>query len=80
MSRKDEMAVLRHQLIRNPMKKVLLICPIMAILTALVADEPVSKLNGAFRQTKNKFGSMTTWKTRDSITVINTNSDFLCCI
>lgn len=42
---------------------------------ALRSDEPVSKLNGAFRQTKNKYGSMTDWKPRDSVTVIKVFRD-----
>ena len=50
---------------------------LLAFLPALAfeSDEPVQKLNGAFRQTKNKYGSMTTWKTRDSVTVIKVFRD-----
>lgn len=44
-------------------------------LLALVADEPVSKLNGAFRQTKNKYGTMTEWKPRSDVTVIKVFRD-----
>ena len=49
----------------------------LALLPALSfeSDEPVSKLNGAFRQTKNKYGAMTEWKTRDSVTVIKVFRD-----
>ncbi len=54
------------------MKRLLLLLP---ILLAMSADEPVSKLNGAFRQTKNKYGAMTEWKTRDSVTVIKVFRD-----
>jgi hypothetical protein len=42
---------------------------------AFESDEPVQKLNGAYRQTKNKYGSMKTWKTRDSVTVIKVFRD-----
>lgn len=46
------------------------------LLAAFVADdEPVSKLNGAFRQTKNKYGTVTTWKLRDSVTVVKVFRD-----
>ena len=44
-------------------------------LLSLSADEPVSKLNGAFRQTKNKYGAMTEWKSRDSVTVMKVFRD-----
>ena len=49
----------------------------LMVLTVLAfeSDEPVQKLNGAYRQTKNKYGSMTTWKTRDSVTVIKVFRD-----
>lgn len=58
------------------MKKQL-VFPFLFLLPALalVADEPVGKLNGAFRQTKNKYGAMTTWKSRDSVTVIKVFRD-----
>lgn len=44
-------------------------------LAALTADEPVSTLNGAFRQVRNKYGTMTEWRTRDSVTVIKVFRD-----
>ncbi|WP_420147700.1 hypothetical protein [Spirosoma sp.] len=44
-------------------------------ILAFESDEPVGKLNGAFRQTKNKYGSMTDWKPRDSVTVIKVFRD-----
>lgn len=44
-------------------------------LLAFIADEPTSTLNGAFRQTKNKYGAMTEWKSRDSVTVIKVFRD-----
>ena len=50
---------------------LLLMLPVLAF----ESDEPVSKLNGAFRQTKNKYGAMTEWKTRDSVTVIKVFRD-----
>ncbi len=50
---------------------ILLLLPILAF----ESDEPVSKLNGAFRQTKNKYGAMTEWKTRDSVTAIKVFRD-----
>ncbi len=53
----------------------LLILIILLPALALDSDEPVSKLNGAFRQTKNKYGAMTEWKTRDSVTVIKVFRD-----
>ncbi|TAE30205.1 MAG: hypothetical protein EAZ91_10785 [Cytophagales bacterium] len=56
------------------MKRVLLLLLTLSLL-ALRADEPVSKLNGAFRQVKNKFGTMTDWKPRDSVTVIKVFRD-----
>ncbi len=49
---------------------VLLLC-----LTAFVSDEPVSRLNGSFRHTKFKYGTMTDWKTRDSVTVVKVFRD-----
>jgi hypothetical protein len=52
------------------MMKSLLLFLILLPALAVESDEPVQKLNGAYRQTKNKYGSMTTWKTRDSVTVI----------
>jgi hypothetical protein len=42
---------------------------------AFIGDEPVSKLNGSFRQVKNKYGTMKEWGTRDSITVIKVFRD-----
>ncbi|WP_157579125.1 hypothetical protein [Spirosoma montaniterrae] len=56
------------------MKQFLLL---LTLLPALVfeSDEPASKLNGAFRQTKNKYGSMTEWQTSDSITIIKVFRD-----
>jgi hypothetical protein len=56
------------------MKYILSLASLVTIL-AFESDEPVSKLNGAFRQTKNKYGSMTEWKTRDSVTVIKVFRD-----
>lgn len=50
--------------------KQLLIFFLLLPALAFESDEPVGKLNGAFRQTKNKYGSMTKWKTRDSVTII----------
>ncbi len=47
----------------------------LGVLSAFVADEPVSKLNGAYRQTTYKFGKMTDWRTRDSVTVIKVFKD-----
>ena len=37
--------------------------------------DPVSKLNGTFRQTKNKHGAMTEWKSRYSVTVMKVFRD-----
>ena len=45
------------------------------IFLAFSADEPVNKLNGAYRQVKRKYGSMTTWQTRDSVTVVKVFKD-----
>lgn len=42
---------------------------------ALVADEPVGSLNGAFRQVRHKYGTMTDWQDRDSIQVIKVFRD-----
>lgn len=56
------------------MKKHLLFALLLPAL-ALVADEPVSQLNGAFRQTKNKYGTMTEWKPRTDVTVIKVFRD-----
>jgi hypothetical protein len=56
------------------MKRFLILLTLLPAL-AFESDEPVSKLNGAFRQTKNKYGSMTSWKTRDSVTVIKVFQD-----
>ncbi len=49
----------------------------LTLVSTLVfeSDELVQKLNGVFRQTKNKYGAMTTWKTRDSVTVIKVFRD-----
>jgi len=52
------------------MTRQLLLILLTALLLAFAADEPVQKLNGAFRQTKNKYGAMTEWKLRDSSTVV----------
>lgn len=57
------------------MTKQLLILFTLAAALAFKSDEPVGKLNGAFRQTKNKYGAMTEWKTRDSVTVIKVFRD-----
>lgn len=43
------------------MKQRLILCLLLPAL-AFESDEPVSKLNGAFRQTKNKYKAMTTGK------------------
>lgn len=48
---------------------------ILGMLCAFVADEPVSKLNGAYRQTRYKFGKMTKWQNRDSVRVIKVFKD-----
>lgn len=56
------------------MKKFLILLTLLPAL-AFESDEPVSKLNGAFRQTKNKFGAMTEWQTRDSVTVVKVFRD-----
>ncbi len=56
------------------MKQLLIFLFLMPAL-AFESDEPVGKLNGAFRQTKNKYGNMTEWKTRDSVTVIKVFRD-----
>ena len=42
---------------------------------AFESDAPVSKLNGAFRQTKNKYGAMTKWESPDSVTIIKVFRD-----
>lgn len=55
--------------------KRLLFLGLITSLLALRTDEPVSKLNGAFRQTKNKYGTMTEWKSRDSVTVLKVFRD-----
>lgn len=47
----------------------------LTVMAAFVADDPSSKLNGAFRQTKNKYGSMTAWQPRDSSTVVKVFRD-----
>ncbi|MCY7355875.1 MAG: hypothetical protein LH609_00070 [Rudanella sp.] len=57
------------------MKQLLFGFGLTLLLAALMADEPASKLNGAFRQTKNKYGSMTEWKPRDSVTVVKVFRD-----
>ncbi len=57
------------------MKKLLLVPCLLIALSALKADEPLSKLNGAFLQVRNQYGSMTEWKTRDSVTVIKVFRD-----
>ena len=51
------------------MKQFLILFALLLML-AFESDEPVSKLNGAFRQVKNKYGAMTDWERRDSVTVI----------
>lgn len=56
------------------MKKVLFLSVLIAFC-AFVAEEPVSKLNGAYRQTRYKFGDMKSWKNRDSVTVIKVFKD-----
>lgn len=56
------------------MKKLLLFLFLVPAL-ALVADQPVSTLNGAFRQTKNKYGDMTEWKPRIDVTVVKVFRD-----
>ncbi|MBD2753279.1 hypothetical protein [Spirosoma validum] len=57
------------------MKQLSILLTTLLPLLAFESDEPVSKLNGAFRQTKNKYGSMTNWKARDSVTVIKVFRD-----
>jgi|GEM_PF-3949870 len=57
------------------MKQLLFGFGLTLLLTAFVGDEPTSKLNGAFRQIKNKYGSMTEWRTRDSVTVVKVFRD-----
>ncbi|QIP13428.1 hypothetical protein G8759_12710 [Spirosoma aureum] len=57
------------------MIKYILSLTSLLTMLAFESDEPVNKLNGAFRQTKNKYGSMTEWKTRDSVTVIKVFRD-----
>ena len=54
---------------------LLLFFTALLLLTAFVTDEPVGKLNGAFRQTRFKFGNMTDWKPRDSTTVVKVFRD-----
>lgn len=56
------------------MKQFLFLLTLLPAL-AFESDEPVSKLNGVFRQTKNKYGSMTEWKPRDSVTVVKVFRD-----
>lgn len=56
------------------MKKVCFLF-FLGIVSAFMADEPVSKLNGAYRQVRYKFGNMTTWQNRDSVTVIKVFKD-----
>ncbi len=56
------------------MKRIFLLFVLLPVL-AFEADEPVSKLNGAFRQIKNKYGTMTDWRPRDSVTVIKVFRD-----
>lgn len=57
------------------MKQHLILLALLFSLLALRADEPVSKLNGAFRQTKNKYGTMTEWRNLDSVTIIKVFRD-----
>jgi hypothetical protein len=45
------------------------------LLTAFIGDEPVGKLNGAFRQVRHKYGNLTDWKPRDSVTVVKVFRD-----
>jgi hypothetical protein len=54
---------------------LLLFFTALLLLTAFVADEPVGKLNGAYLQTKNKYGAMTDWKPRDSVMVMKVFRD-----
>lgn len=56
------------------MKRMLIFLTLVSTLV-FESDELVQKLNGVFRQTKNKYGAMTTWKTRDSVTVIKVFRD-----
>ena len=56
------------------MKKLLIFALLLPAL-ALMADQPVSSLNGAFRQTKNKYGDMTEWKPRNDVTVVKVFRD-----
>ncbi|GAA4414413.1 hypothetical protein GCM10023187_43870 [Nibrella viscosa] len=53
----------------------LVISSLVISLVALFADEPFSKLNGAFRQVRYKYGAMTNWGSRDSVTVIKVFRD-----
>ena len=56
------------------MKQILMLLTLVAGF-GFISDEPLSKLNGAFRQVKNKYGDMKKWKTRDSVTVIKVFRD-----
>lgn len=57
------------------MRPLLLFIMVLLLFTAFVRDEPVGKLNGAYRQTKNKYGAMTDWKPRDSVSVVKVFRD-----
>lgn len=56
---------------KQPIFLILFLLPALA----LVADEPVNSLNGAFRQVRHKYGTMTDWQTRDSVQVIKVFRD-----
>ena len=57
------------------MKKALIFSLLLFNLTALTRDEPVSKLNGAYRQVRYKYGPMKDWQSRDSVTVVKVFRD-----